>query len=74
MGKGISASVTTFMSIAFINHIIDRFNERNGSGLPTLIGRYLEYVRKVLLEEEIISCAFIKIDRGFSGMEYALFS
>ncbi|WP_265822184.1 response regulator [Geovibrio ferrireducens] len=74
MGKGLSASVTTFMSIAFINHIIDRFNERNGSGLSTLISRYLEYVKKVLLEEEIVSCAFLRISSGFEEMEYALFS
>lgn len=74
MGKGLSASVTTFMSIAFINHIIDRFNERNGSGLLTLISKYLEYIKKVLLEEEIVSCAFLRIDGSFTEIEYSLFS
>lgn len=74
MGKGISASVTTFMSIAFINHIVDRFNERKGSGLHTIIKRYHEYIRKVLLEEEIVSCAFLRISADMKDLEYSLFS
>jgi CheY-like chemotaxis protein/anti-sigma regulatory factor (Ser/Thr protein kinase) len=74
MGKGISASVTTFISIAYINHIIDNINETNNINLTSVIDSYLNYIRKVLLDEEIVSCAFLWLNSDMTKAEYSLFS
>lgn len=74
MGKGLSASVTTTLSIAFLNYLID---ERIAQGarveLGSLVGDYLRFIQKELLEEEIISAGFYDFDFKRERLSYITF-
>ena len=68
MGKGISASVTAMMSCACINHLVDK----KIFSLKKLIERYISFISKNLLEEEVVSIGFLLFDK--EKIDYALFS
>ena len=68
MGKGISASVTAMMSCAYINHLVDK----KIFSLKKLIEKYIFFIRKNLLEEEVVSIGFLLFDK--EKIDYALFS
>jgi len=67
MGKGISASVTAMMSCAYINYLIDK----SIASLEELIKKYMEFIQKNLLDEEVVSIGFLLFGKK---IEYALFS
>ena len=76
MGKGLSASVTTTLSVAFLNHIIDKKIQcaAYDDFLQSTILEYLDFITKELLEEEMISAGFYLIDFNHSLIHYATFS
>ena len=75
MGKGLSASLTAMMSMAFINHLIDSMMlSSNGVDFKVMLEKILEYVTSILLEEEILSAIFLVVDSRNHTLEYASFS
>ena len=56
MGKGISASVSSFVSTSFINYYFDK--TKDDFSLRDLIQTYIDFIRFELLEDEIISATF----------------
>ncbi|MCX8084261.1 MAG: response regulator [Calditerrivibrio sp.] len=62
MGKGLSASVTSVLSIAFLNHSVDKGLENNDFNFAKTLESFLDYVKKILLPEEMLSASFFLLD------------
>lgn len=63
MGKGLSASITTTLSIAFVNFLIDSALQRGQEVLlEGIIADYMHFIQKELLDEEVISAGFYLFD------------
>ncbi|MGB9730601.1 response regulator [Calditerrivibrio nitroreducens] len=71
MGKGLSASVTSVLSVAFMNHTVDKSLENRDFDFITTLNSFLTYVKKVLLEEEMLSASFFFMDLNSLKCEYA---
>ncbi len=74
MGKGLSASLTSMIMTSFTNHIIDKMIQHDHFDLYLLVHETLQYIKKILLEEEVLSIDFIVIDREQNIINYAKFS
>lgn len=75
MGKGLSASLTAMMSMAFINHLIDSMLASKALiELDIIVEQVLSYVKAILLEDEILSAIFMVVDSYHQELTYASFS
>ncbi|MFW6307631.1 MAG: SpoIIE family protein phosphatase [Campylobacterales bacterium] len=72
MGKGLSPSITSALSVAFINYLIDR-TKGDSFSLKKLIKRYREFIYEKLLEEEIVAISFVYFKLDIQEVEYALY-
>lgn len=73
MGKGVSASVTTMLSVAFINHACDMALNNDDFNFFDLVDKYIKYIQKVLLDDEMVSAAFFKVDLENLDLKYSCF-
>jgi len=74
MGKGLSASLTSMSITTFINNIIDKMIEYESFSLDILIKESMDYIKPILLDEEVVSIDYILFDSYFLELEYAKFS
>jgi len=72
MGKGISASVSSFVSTSFINYYFDK--TKDNFSLRDLIQTYIDFIRFELLEDEIISATFGLFNTSSNVLALANFS
>ena len=72
MGKGLSASLSSMLFTAYINHIVDKI--KHDFTLTNLIESALDYIKPILLEDEAISADFIVIDYKSTTMHYCKFA
>jgi len=72
MGKGLSASLSSMLMTAYINHIVDKMHAN--FDIKDLIDLSLEYIKPILLDDEAISIDFIIINHKSITMEYAKFA
>lgn len=72
MGKGLSASLSSMLITAYINHIVDKMH--NSFSLQKLVESALEYIKPIILDEEAISIEFIVLDYKSSTMQYSKFA
>jgi CheY-like chemotaxis protein len=72
MGKGLSASLSSMLFTAYINHIVDKI--KHDFILTNLIESAIEYIKPILLEDEAISADFIVIDYKSTTMHYCKFA
>lgn len=70
MGKGLSASVTSIQSSSFINHMIDSVESCN---FYQLVNDYMNFIKKRLLDSEIVCIAFMLIDSELNKLKVANF-
>lgn len=62
MGKGLSASVTSIQSTSFINNSIERASEHSDFELEKIVSSFCSFIRKQLLEDELLCIAFVDLD------------
>ena len=74
MEKGLSASLSAMTMTTFINHLIDKMIEHDSFSLDILIKESMEYIKPILLDEEVLSIDYILFDSYFSELAYAKFS
>jgi CheY-like chemotaxis protein/anti-sigma regulatory factor (Ser/Thr protein kinase) len=72
MGKGISASVSSFISTSFINYYFDK--HRKNFNLKSMLNTYIDFIRFELLEDEIVSAVFGIFDIENEKLSIANFS
>ncbi|MDT8338169.1 MAG: response regulator [Sulfurimonas sp.] len=72
MGKGLSASLSSMLLTAYVNHTIDKMG--NNFSLKKLIESALEYIKPIILDEEALSTEFIVMDYKSSTMLYSKFA
>ena len=73
MGKGVSASLTSVLTIAFINYSLSKSIEFNDYKFRRAVNDTFEYVKSILLEEEALSFAMLEIDIEEEKIKYANF-
>jgi two-component system, HptB-dependent secretion and biofilm response regulator len=62
MGKGLSASVTSIQSTSFINNSIERATEHQDFNLQLIVDSFCHFIRKQLLDDELLCVAFLEFD------------
>jgi len=73
MGKGVSASLTSVLTIAFINHSISKSSKFNDYNFERTVKDTFEYVKSILLEDEALSFAMVEINIKEENIKYANF-
>jgi len=74
MGKGVSASFTAVIMTSFINHLIDKMIEHDSFSLHILIKESMDFIKPILLEDEVLAIDYICIDSYYAVLEYAKFA
>ena len=76
MGKGLSASLTAMIMTSFVNHVFDKITleEENYFDLGILIHETMEYIKRTLLEEEVLAIDFIVMNNKENMIYYAKFA
>ncbi len=73
MGKGLSASVTAIQSISFINNAFELSFIKDDFDLGRAVENFSSYIKKQLLDDEILSALFILLDTNKQEIEYSSF-
>ncbi len=73
MGKGLSASVTSILSAAFINRALTRAKESGSFSMERLVDDFIAFVTPNLLEDEVLSFAFAYCNRRENRLQYVGF-
>ncbi len=71
MGKGLSASVTSIQSTSFINNSIERANEHSDFGLEKIVNSFCSFIRKQLLDDELLCIIFLDFDIAANTIKIA---
>ncbi|MDF1875073.1 response regulator [Sulfurimonas sp. SAG-AH-194-I05] len=74
MGKGLSASLTAMLITSFINHTIDTMLRLGDFDLHALIHESMEYVKPILLEEEVLAIDYVLMNYEEGTMHYSKFA
>ncbi len=74
MGKGLSASVTSILSTSFANYLVDKEKEHNSFEFSQFIDDYTTFIRREMLEDEIVCATFAYMDLKEKHMDTAIFS
>jgi hypothetical protein len=64
MGKGLAASLTSFNSLSFLKHSVKKAIEYNDFNFKKLITDFVNYIRTILLENEILCATLLYIDKN----------
>ncbi len=75
MGKGLTASVTAIISTSFINHAIDKaiMGVKYKYSFEKILESYIDYIKKMVLDDEIVAASFFEIDADSQQITYAHF-
>jgi len=73
MGKGLAASVTSIQSTSFINNAVDIALNKNDFNFEAIIRSFCAYIKKQLLDEELLCVTFILFDMREQKFCYASF-
>jgi len=73
MGKGVSASLTTVAMTTFINHLIDKMITYESFSMDIVIQESMEFIKPILLDDEVLAIDYICFDSYFGVLEYAKF-
>lgn len=68
MGKGLSASVTSIQSTSFINNSIEKASENGDFILENAVESFCSFIRKQLLDDELLCAIFLDFDIGKNRM------
>lgn len=74
MGKGLPASVTSILTTSYLNHIVDTESSHITNSLKSIISAFCKYIKSILLDDEILSITFLKLDFENEKMDFASFS
>jgi DNA-binding NarL/FixJ family response regulator len=64
MGKGLGASLTSFNALAFLKHSISKAIEYHDFNYKKLINDFINYLKSILLENEILCATLVYIQNG----------
>lgn len=71
MGKGLSASVTSIQSMSFINNAVSLAIKHNDFNFNRLLHSYHEYIRHLILEDEIVCISFLHFNTKEETLTYS---
>ena len=70
MGKGVSASLSSVLSVSFINYSISKSLEFNDFNFERVVKDAVNYIRSIMLDNEALSFAMIEIDLTKPKIKY----
>ena len=73
MGKGISASFSSVLTIAFITYATKRSMEYNDFNFERLVRDTFHYVKSIMLTDEAMSMALMEYNKTTKNLKYANF-
>lgn len=74
MGAGLSASLSALFATSFCNYLVSHLPRCPASfTLGGFIDNFIEYIRGILLHDEVVSCGFFLVDLQSLTMENAMF-
>lgn len=71
MGKGLSASVTSIQSTSFINNAVETAIEKDDFTFTAVLASYTHFIKKQLLDDELLCAVFVLIDAKNSSIQVA---
>ncbi|QOP44905.1 ATP-binding SpoIIE family protein phosphatase [Sulfurimonas paralvinellae] len=74
MGKGVSASFTAVIMTTFINHLVDKMIEHDSFSLDLIVKESMEFIKPILLDDEVLAIDYICFDNYYDVLEYAKFA
>lgn len=74
MGKGVSASTTAMLTTSYLNHIVDVIHFKHNFNLKKFVRGYLDYIKKFLLDDEMLALIIVEFDREEEIIEIANFA
>jgi two-component system, HptB-dependent secretion and biofilm response regulator len=74
MGHGMSASLTAMLATSFFNYQVENLHLWGTFTLRIFLKRFKEYLASMLLEDEVLSCAFLLIDLVKEEIKAAVFA
>jgi CheY-like chemotaxis protein len=63
MGKGMSASTTAMLTTSYLNHTVDVNRFEYDFNLKNFVNGYLDYIKKFLLDDEMLALIIVEYDR-----------
>jgi hypothetical protein len=73
MGKGLAASVTSIQATAFINNSVEIAVAKNDFVLEPIITTFCTYIKKQLLDDELLCVTFVLFDTNNETLFYSNF-
>ena len=74
MGKGVSASFTAVIMTSFINHLVDKMLEHESFSFDLVIQESMNFIKPILLDDEVLAIDYICFDSYYGVLEYAKFA
>lgn len=74
MGKGLSASVTAILSTSYINNQIENAMQQGDFSFQEMIRSFVAYIRKQLLQDEMLCALFVLYDSVNQTLSIANFA
>jgi CheY-like chemotaxis protein/anti-sigma regulatory factor (Ser/Thr protein kinase) len=74
MGKGLPASLSSVLSISFINYAVNRAVRNNNFVLEALLLDYIEFIKTEILDDEIVSLSMVVLDHFNKTIQYSTYS
>ena len=74
MGSGMSASLTAMLTTSFFNYQVENLHMWETFTLRIFLRRFQEYLSSILLEDEVLSCAFLLVDLVREEIKVASFA
>jgi len=73
MGKGLSASISSILAIAYANHKATSLIDRNDYIYELFVKNLFEYIQSIMLENEALCLLIFEYDRTLKKIRYANF-
>lgn len=73
MGKGVSAALTSMGTTRFLNYLFDELEEEKIFSFELWIQKFLKFIKKNILDDEMLSITFMEFDIEHSILRYAIF-
>ncbi|MDR2884694.1 MAG: ATP-binding protein, partial [Deferribacteraceae bacterium] len=71
MGKGVGASVTSMMSMTFMNYLVTQYG--TAFNMYNVINEFLSYIKRILLKDEILCANFLHLNSRTEEMYFCSF-
>jgi serine phosphatase RsbU (regulator of sigma subunit) len=70
MGKGVSASLSSVLTVSFMNYAITRSIQFNDFNFERVVKDTVNYAKSIMLDDEALSFAIVEVDLNKKEIKY----